>query len=374
MNMPSFYQADLFRALVNSGKVSLHVIFLQRIPAERAKLGWNDDLSGFDYEFLDARAPIFDAIRKARRSRGGIHIVGGLWAGSVIESVLLTLKVSGAEYFIYSEAPDPRQPIPSWEKIVLLKAGKHIINGAKGILSVSHFARDYFRLYGAPDSKIHPFGYFRSLPPTLKVRPLKKKKERIDVIFVGQFVHRKGVDILLSAIEPLMRTRNNLFLQLVGAGEEEIRYRSWVAEKNLTRQITFEGTLSPHKVVGRISRADVLVLPSRWDGWGIVVNEAFMASVPVIVSDMCGASDVVKDGINGFVFSSENIQELTRKLDGLTSNSQLRLRMKTRASKTGLMLEAETAAQYLLAVINGRWNQDDLTARTYPWLAKVDRH
>jgi glycosyltransferase involved in cell wall biosynthesis len=374
MNMPSFYQADLFRALVNSGKVSLHVIFLQRIPAERAKLGWNDDLSGFDYEFLDARAPIFDAIRKARRSRGGIHIVGGLWAGSVIESVLLTLKVSGAEYFIYSEAPDPRQPIPPWEKIVLLKAGKHIINGAKGILSVSHFARDYFRLYGAPDSKIHPFGYFRSLPPTLKVRPLKKKKERIDVIFVGQFVHRKGVDILLSAIEPLMRTRNNLFLQLVGAGEEEIRYRSWVAEKNLTRQITFEGTLSPHKVVGRISRADVLVLPSRWDGWGIVVNEAFMASVPVIVSDMCGASDVVKDGINGFVFSSENIQELTRKLDGLTSNSQLRLRMKTRASKTGLMLEAETAAQYLLAVINGRWNQDDLTARTYPWLAKVDRH
>jgi len=374
MNMPSFYQADLFRALVNSGKVSLHVIFLQRIPAERAKLGWNDDLSGFDYEFLDARAPIFDAIRKARRSRGGIHIVGGLWAGSVIESVLLTLKVSGAEYFIYSEAPDPRQPIPSWEKIVLLKAGKHIINGAKGILSVSHFARDYFRLYGAPDSKIHPFGYFRSLPPTLKVRPLKKKKERIDVIFVGQFVHRKGVDILLSAIEPLMRTRNNLFLQLVGAGEEESRYRSWVAEKNLTRQITFEGTLSPHKVVGRISRADVLVLPSRWDGWGIVVNEAFMASVPVIVSDMCGASDVVKDGINGFVFSSENIQELTRKLDGLTSNSQLRLRMKTRASKTGLMLEAETAAQYLLAVINGRWNQDDLTARTYPWLAKVDRH
>lgn len=372
--MPSFYQADLFRALVNSGKVSLHVIFLQRIPAERAKLGWNDDLSGFDYEFLDARAPIFDAIRKARRSRGGIHIVGGLWAGSVIESVLLTLKVSGAEYFIYSEAPDPRQPIPSWEKIVLLKAGKHIINGAKGILSVSHFARDYFRLYGAPDSKIHPFGYFRSLPPTLKVRPLKKKKERIDVIFVGQFVHRKGVDILLSAIEPLMRTRNNLFLQLVGAGEEEIRYRSWVAEKNLTRQITFEGTLSPHKVVGRISRADVLVLPSRWDGWGIVVNEAFMASVPVIVSDMCGASDVVKNGINGFVFSSENIQELTRKLDGLTSNSQLRLRMKTRASKTGLMLEAETAAQYLLAVINGRWNQDDLTARTYPWLAKVDRH
>lgn len=372
--MPSFYQADLFRALVNSGKVSLHVIFLQRIPAERAKLGWNDDLSGFDYEFLDARAPIFDAIRKARRSRGGIHIVGGLWAGSVIESVLLTLKVSGAEYFIYSEAPDPRQPIPPWEKIVLLKAGKHIINGAKGILSVSHFARDYFRLYGAPDSKIHPFGYFRSLPPTLKVRPLKKKKERIDVIFVGQFVHRKGVDILLSAIEPLMRTRNNLFLQLVGAGEEESRYRSWVAEKNLTRQITFEGTLSPHKVVGRISRADVLVLPSRWDGWGIVVNEAFMASVPVIVSDMCGASDVVKDGINGFVFSSENIQELTRKLDGLTSNSQLRLRMKTRASKTGLMLEAETAAQYLLAVINGRWNQDDLTARTYPWLAKVDRH
>lgn len=357
MNMPSSYQGDLFRALVRTGEVDLKVIFSQRVAADRLQLGWENDLTGFDFEFLDNRWPVIDAIRKARIDRSRTHIVGGLWAGTVVEAVLITLMTSGAPYVLYSEAPDPRIVVPSWKQEILTAIGKRIVGKARGILSISHFARDYFRLYGAADSAIYPFGYFRSLPHNRTRKVRAKKKGRIEVLFVGQMVARKGVDLLLSAVEPLLAAHENLFLQLVGSGELEEHYRGWVHERSLAGRITFEGSIRPAKIISRIAQADLLVLPSRWDGWGIVVNEALMASVPVIVSNKCGAADVVRDGVNGFVFSSEDIRDLQTKLSRFLADSGLRRKMRNNAGKEGGMLGAEIAAQRIVDWVRSGFDQ-----------------
>ncbi len=102
--MPSFYQADLFRALNHTGRVDLKVVFTKKIPEDRARLGWHDDMEGFDPEFLDERHPVSDAFLKAARYRDSLHIVSGLWAGKVTEIVLATLLLSRSKYYIYSEA------------------------------------------------------------------------------------------------------------------------------------------------------------------------------------------------------------------------------------------------------------------------------
>jgi glycosyltransferase involved in cell wall biosynthesis len=56
------------------------------------------------------------------------------------------------------------------------------------------------------------------------------------------------------------------------------------------------------------------VLPSRFDGWGAVVNEALMVGTPVICSDRCGASDVIENGRNGYVFEADNADALLQRL------------------------------------------------------------
>lgn len=380
--MPSFYQADLFRALLRTGKVDLRVIFTNKIPEDRAKLGWQDDLDGFEHEFLSEHRPIIDAIKKARRYRDHIHIVNGLWAGKTVEAVLLTLMYSGSKYFIYSEAPDPRSVVPPLEKKILMLVGKIIVRNAAGLLPISHFAVEYFRSYGAEESRIHPFGYFRSLPAGFHRTPNGQKKERVDIIFVGQLVHRKGVDILLSAMEPLFTGHGNLYLQLIGSGELEEQLRDWVKERKLSHHITFEGAINPRQIMERISEADLLVLPSRWDGWGLVVNEALMAGVPVLVSDMCGAADVVRDGINGYVFRSEDVQALRAKLKTFLELSDIRrlaegssspgafsrTAMAVAARKTGEALDPENAAEYLVRVLKGGEIKSEEISK-YPWIA-----
>lgn len=349
--MPSFYQADLFRELSRTGEVELRVVFTARIPRDRVKLGWRDDMDGFDYEFIDNGHPIWNAFTKARKMSNRIHIVNGLWAGKTTETVLGTLLLSGSKYLIYSEAPDPRYSVPAYKTSVQRIIGKRIVKNAAGFLSISHFAWSYFESYGAVSSKNHAFAYFRSKPAGSGDRTRVDESEKINIIFVGQFVQRKGVDILLEAIEPLLHEYDNLYLQLIGSGELEEHYRMWVSEKGLASRITFEAPIWPEAITGRMSQASLLVLPSRWDGWGLVVTEALMMKVPVIVSNMCGAADLVKTGANGFVFASEDTRDLRAKLSTFIEARLGQRRPFFRDDSCAAVMDAGEAAKYLLDIL-----------------------
>lgn len=370
-NIPTFYQADLFRALTKMSDVHLKVVFEKEIPEDRRNLGWQNDTSGFEYEFLSEHHPAFDAIRKARKHRTNTHIVGGLWASTVQEAVLATLFASGARYFIYSEAPDPRDIVPPIKRKILMVLGKRVLNGASGILPISHFAMEYFKSYGIGDSKFYPFGYFRSQQSGFRKKVQRRRNKSVNILFVGQLGQRKGIDILLSAMQPLFAAKNHLQLKLIGSGELETQYQDWVRERNLSSRVTFEGVIDSKLVIRRISEADMLVLPSRWDGWGIVVNEALMAGVPVIVSNMCGAADIVNDGRNGFIFNSEDIQELRTKLNRFVTDRAVRARMKEEARKTGSLLGAEAAARYLVDVLSPDKERGKTSSTVYPWVRKT---
>lgn len=74
--------------------------------------------------------------------------------------------------------------------------------------------------------------------------------------------------------------------------------------------------------------ADVLVLPSSFEPWGLVLNEAMCFRLPVIVSDRVGAAaDLVRDGVNGFIYPVGNIQSLADRLQRVLANEQVREEM-----------------------------------------------
>src|SRR5262249_42870073 len=152
--------------------------------------------------------------------------------------------------------------------------------------------------------RVYPFGYFRANNgPGLSAKSSTLSKGT-EVIFVGQLIDRKGVDLLIEAGQPLLKENPDLHLSLIGSGNEALVLRKRARALGIEDRVNFEGTISSDIIQSRIARADVLVLPSRWDGWGMVVNEALSAGVPVIVSDRCGAADVVQNGVNGYVFKS----------------------------------------------------------------------
>jgi glycosyltransferase involved in cell wall biosynthesis len=351
MNHPTFYQGDLFRALIASGEVDLQVIFAKRLPPDRAGLGWQDDLAGYTHHFLDERNAVADAISLAWSKRDRFHIMNGLWAEPSFSAGLVTLASARSAYAIYSEASEPELPRSTGKKLLRAGFGHAMTHKAAGFLAVSRLAEDFFKSLGACEQALYPFGYFRSYNG-LADCSFFRSEERIEVVFVGQLINRKGVDLLIEAINPLFNQHPNLLLTIIGGGETKPSLENLVESQGLGERVRFEGVIPPAETPARVAAAHLLVLPSRWDGWGLVVNEAFSVGVPVIVSDRCGAADLVRDGANGYIFRSEDVADLRRCLSQFIEKRADWSRFRAAAKATGQRISAEQAASYLVKCLN----------------------
>ncbi|MDQ2744843.1 MAG: glycosyltransferase family 4 protein [Chloroflexota bacterium] len=180
---------------------------------------------------------------------------------------------------------------------------------------------------------------------------MKEERNEVEILFVGSVVERKGVDILLQATLPLFAEFPNMQLHMVGTGDLIRALRDWTQDAGIDERVVFEDALSTASVPQRMATADVLVLPSRWDGWGIVVNEALSVGLPVIVSDRCGAADLIQQGINGYIFRSECVEDLRDRIRRFLTEPDSQPRMASDATRIGRALATDVVAPYLIACL-----------------------
>ena len=348
MNMPSFYQDGLFNALTACGDVELRVIFAKQTTQDRLQLGWKKEARNYPHRFLSSRFAFLDAVRIAWTGRGRLHVVNGIWAEPVLAVALCSLALLRSRFVVYAEAPDPRQAAIGFSGVLRKSFGAWIAKRALGMLAVSNYAEAFYTHLGFESERVLPFGYFRASDDWPQPATKSSGRARTEVIFVGQLIPRKGADLLLEAIQPLFGDYPDLFLSVIGAGIAGDALQSRARSLEITDRVNFEGTISSDRIQARLGSVDLLVLPSRWDGWGLVVNEALSAGVPVIVSDRCGAADLIQHGVNGFVFRSEDVEDLRRCLRRFLENADHRLAYRSAAASTGRALSAEAVAPYLI--------------------------
>jgi glycosyltransferase involved in cell wall biosynthesis len=131
-------------------------------------------------------------------------------------------------------------------------------------------------------------------------------------IFVGRLIDYKNILVFLEAFGIAQsKLEGNWGVIILGDGEQKEDLQQFVKEKNI-QYISFQKGVSWQQVPEYLALSNVLVLPSYSEPWGLVVNEAMACGLPVIVSEKCGcAIDLVKNGSNGFIFSPNNIEQLT---------------------------------------------------------------
>ena len=365
--MPSFYQGDLFRSLNADRGVDLQVIFARAITPDRVRLGWQNDTTGFSSYMLSGRNPVTDAMRLAWSQRDRVHIVNGLWAVPSFAAALVVLANAGSKFAIYSEAPEPGVSRSKAKKLLRKGFGTLVLKRAAGVLPVSRLAAEFFGGLGVAERRMYPFGYFRSCEQFTESPLRPRKQDAIDVVFVGQIVRRKGIDLLFEAMLPLFEAHPRLTLTLIGTGDMASPLRERVSALGQTDRIIFEGALSASDIPTRLATSDLLVLPSRWDGWGLVVNEAFHAGVPVIVSDQCGASDLICKGANGYVFRNEDVSDLRARLVDFLARRPQWTEFRARSAATGVKISTEEVAPYLVECVR---HMTGLTTErpTPPWV------
>lgn len=160
-------------------------------------------------------------------------------------------------------------------------------------------------------------------------------QDAVVILFSGKLEEKKNPELLLDAFIALKD--NKAHILVVGDGKLKRGLKEKVAhlEKDVRERIHFAGFVNQSAMPSIYLASDIFVLPSKGPGetWGLSVNEAMAAGCAIIVSDKCGCYlDLVKEEENGFVFQSENLEELISLMKRMVSEKN-RLKEMGEASK-----------------------------------------
>ncbi|MBE0555943.1 MAG: glycosyltransferase family 4 protein [Proteobacteria bacterium] len=168
--------------------------------------------------------------------------------------------------------------------------------------------------------KLHKinFGINRELVKAYQT-PRKKTDSRIRFGFIGQIAAHKGVDLLINAY--LRIKSDEISLSIYGSPDQEAYMKELVRLSSTGDRIEFCGTFPREELPARLSELDVLVIPSRWyENSPLVLLYALATRTPVIVTDVKGMSEFVKDGVNGYTFQKNSVEHLTAVMQRIVSD------------------------------------------------------
>lgn len=160
-----------------------------------------------------------------------------------------------------------------------------------------------------------------------EIEGIDPSTRKSDVLFVGRLIKEKNTDLLIRSLPWVRGTFPDIKCTIIGEGPEKEKLEGLTGELGLLENVEFAGFLDSYSdVISNMKSSKVLVLPSRREGFGMVVVEANACGVPVVVVDhsMNAAKDLVTPGKNGFIadISEESLaDEITR---GINSKEELK--------------------------------------------------
>lgn len=189
-------------------------------------------------------------------------------------------------------------------------------------------------------------------------------------VFVGQLIKRKGIDLLLKALGLL--TSNNWKLDIFGTGSELDSLKRLTIKQGINEKVHFKGVLPNSVMKKHLKNYDTLVLPSRFDGWGAVINEAISSGLKVICSNRCGASQLVINEKIGNVFNIKNTASLKEQLKSHIENGHSfedrKYVLNYQETINGL-----STANYLIRIINYHYDKTNIYPNP-PWLKLISKN
>ncbi|MCE9612268.1 MAG: glycosyltransferase family 4 protein [Chthoniobacter sp.] len=301
--VPSPYQRDLFRALAVRPEVELSVFYLEAAAPdspwpEKALAPFEQILRGTWLPLGAARCHVNWPLPRVRDY--DVVVMNTLM--SLTGQWMMRTSLRGRRWIFWGERLGRGGALHA-----LLTAPLH---SAAGIAAIGSFAeRDYHERF--PEPRMFRIPYHCDLTAFLTAPRRVRGDGETVFFFCGQMIARKGVDVLLAAFDRLGATAR---LLLVGR-EAELPALLAQLPAAVRARITYAGFQAPEELPRFFAQADVFVLPSRYDGWGVVVNQALGAGLPVLCSDMVGAGyDLVEDGVNGLRFRADDASALAEQM------------------------------------------------------------
>ena len=270
------------------------------------------------------------------------HVFSGLGAYPHVTRAMRYLADGAHKHIAVATEPwDPRG-IKGQIRAVRFRTRRPLLTQVDTLLVDGRAAERQFIDLGFDPSRVARFGYFVDRVPLLPT----SRRASPRVVFVGELAPRKDPVGLLRAFAG--SEHGGATLTMIGDGPMAARVRAEIPRLHLQDRVLLFDRLANTAVRELVAQSDVLVLPSLYDGWGAVVNEALMSGTPAIVSSACGASELITSTLQGLVVDPGSLDSLTFGLNvqlgsgAVTSERRTALRAWAAAA-----ISPDVAAHYL---------------------------
>jgi glycosyltransferase involved in cell wall biosynthesis len=218
---------------------------------------------------------------------------------------------------------------------LLKKLIKIVLRRADYVIANSEFSKKILESLGADPSKIQitwAGGIDESMFYPVKDKALLRDKFRLShdeviILFVGNLTRKKGVNFLVESFRQMKAKKLSLRLLLVGDGEVRKELETEIIRTGMENDILLMGALPYAQVSEIYALSDIFVLPSLMEGMGRVIIEAMSSGLAVIGSRVGGINDLIQDGKDGILFQPGSVDDLTRCLNLLIGDEELRLKL-----------------------------------------------
>lgn len=330
-NIPTPYRNDFYNEL---GKITDLTVVYEAEGASNQGICFNWDISkvkNYNAIFLkkgdiEENKIIFKIIDWLKLKWDCIFVTNYSYRTEMV--ALLYLKIHHIPYVMEVDGGTIKK-----ENLLKTIIKKILISGAKKYFSPSKQTDEFLGKYGAKEQSIVRYPFTPLTEKQILKTPISKdekdaikgklgiKTEKV-IVGVGQLIDRKGWDILLASACDIKAD-----IYIIGEGKLRQQFEMLIKENNL-KNVHLVGFLSCEETTKYYQAADIFVLPTRYDVWGLVINEALANGLPVITTQNCIAGkELIKDDKNGYLVSADDEKELYLKINTLLLDEELRKHM-----------------------------------------------
>ena len=292
-NMPAPHQLELFRAVAGVPGVSLRALFCAWSAPGRA---WSrpELPSGFEVlphvSFEETVPGLVFTRGMARRIldfRPDVAIVGG-HAIPGLHRAMAVLSTHGVPWLFWEEFhPLPERPA-RWRTAVRKRLLFSALERCTAVLGIGQRAVAYFTALTGEAKPVHNFPYGSDLARFTREAPATQPQGP-RFLYAGRLVEAKGVELLVRAFARIAERHPSAELVLVGDGPLRSRLEASIPPA-IRGRVDFRGHRQWDELPREYARGNVLVFPSRHDGWGMVIPEAMAVGLPIIATRQTGAA------------------------------------------------------------------------------------
>lgn len=300
-----------------------------------------------------------------------IHVCNGFRSLTAPYIKRYVLPLPNARVVVWSERPgvygqgmkrlQRRIGISALYRYYALRYGSRI----HALLPLGTLGVETFAAFGWNRNILFPFMYDPQIQEDLPHAKPRMPGQLLRLVYVGRFARwTKGIDILIHAVDGLRGDKWRL--DLVGGYGEFRDYAIKWAQEN--PNVRFRGTWPSNEVCQRMSEYDICIVPSRFDGWNVVVNESIHAGVGVIVTDETVSHDLIRASGAGVVVPAGNADALREEIQRVIDDPRIANKWKKKAVAYSPRIRSDSVGRYLIDVLDYTFLSSTGPRPECPWL------